>query len=71
MNSSIAMQDPQCGANPLIDCVGRNPQSPRNLLRVQLLIDEQKTINLGLCQLFDNCLDLVCRQRWPRPIAQL
>ena len=71
MTSSIAMQDSKCGANPLIDCVGRNPQSPRNLLRGLLLIDEQKTIDLGLRQLFDNCFDLVRRQRWPYPIAQL
>jgi hypothetical protein len=71
VRSAFAIKAFKCAANPLIDSVGGDPQPPRYLLRAQLLIDKQKTIDLGLCQLFDSCVDLVCCQRWPYPIAQL
>ena len=50
LGASLDAEDLQGAADPLVDRVGRNTQFHGNLFRGQMLVDEQKRVQLTLAE---------------------
>jgi hypothetical protein len=50
LRTALDAEDRQCLADALVDSVGRNAELGRNLLRIEMLIDEQQAIELAAAE---------------------